>query len=62
MRTFDGYTTSVITAAAAVRRVLDGAHPSGFQTPARVFGPEFILEAGAGTLEERQGARDGAAA
>ena len=28
---------------AAVRRVLDGSHRSGFQTPARVFGPEFIL-------------------
>jgi short subunit dehydrogenase-like uncharacterized protein len=62
MSTFDGYTTSVITAAAAVRRVLDGSHRSGFQTPARVFGAEFILEAGAGTLEERKGAREGAPA
>lgn len=43
MRTRDGYTVSVLTAAAAVARVLQGEWSPGFQTPSRVFGADFIL-------------------
>ena len=50
MRTQDGYTASVLTAAAAVRRVLAGDCPPGFQTPSRVFGPVFVIDAGAAAL------------
>jgi short subunit dehydrogenase-like uncharacterized protein len=62
MSTFDGYTTSVITAAAAVDRVLAGGRRPGFQTPARVFGPAFILEAGGGALDDQPMRIGGAAA
>jgi short subunit dehydrogenase-like uncharacterized protein len=51
MRAPDGYTSSVLTATAIVRRVLAGAAVAGFQTPARVFGPEFVLEVGGAVLE-----------
>ena len=61
MHTFDGYTTSVITAAAAVRRVLAGEVKPGFQTPSTLFGAEFILDAGAAVLEGAQGVQAGAA-
>lgn len=44
MRTLDGYTVSVLTAAAAVRKVLAGEWIPGFQTPSRVFGADFILD------------------
>ncbi len=40
----DGYTLTALTAVAAVRRVLAGGVPAGFQTPAMAFGPDFILE------------------
>jgi short subunit dehydrogenase-like uncharacterized protein len=43
MRTLDGYTVSVLTASAAVEQVLEGTLAAGFQTPARVFGADFIL-------------------
>jgi short subunit dehydrogenase-like uncharacterized protein len=52
MRTLDGYTVSVITAAAAVMRVLAGAGAPGFQTPAAVFGPDFVLALGCAELEQ----------
>ena len=52
MRTRDGYTTSVATAAEAVRRVLAGTARPGFETPARIFGPRFILETGCAALDE----------
>ncbi len=51
MRTLDGYTVSVLTSAAAIRRVLAGDWSRGFQTPARIFGPEFILDVGGAVLE-----------
>ncbi|HEY1560691.1 MAG TPA: saccharopine dehydrogenase NADP-binding domain-containing protein [Caulobacteraceae bacterium] len=51
MRTFDGYTASVLTAAAAVRRVLAGDWSPGFQTPSLIFGPRFMLDEGAAELE-----------
>jgi short subunit dehydrogenase-like uncharacterized protein len=52
MRTLDGYTASVLTAAAAVERVLAGDAAAGFQTPARVFGADFIFDLGCATLDE----------
>jgi len=51
IRTRDGYTTSVATAAEAVRRVAAGAARPGFETPARVFGARFILETGCAWLD-----------
>ena len=61
MRTQDGYTVSELAAAAAaVQRVLAGDWPPGFQTPARVFGADFILGLGCASLDaapERAGGR-----
>ena len=51
MRTKDGYTVSELTAAAAVERVLAGDASPGFQTPARVFGADFILGLGCASLD-----------
>lgn len=51
MRTRDGYTVSVETAAAAVLRVLRGDWSPGFQTPSRVFGADFILGLGCAWLD-----------
>ena len=62
MRTPDGYTSSVLTASAIVRRVLAGAAVAGFQTPARVFGPDFVLEEGGAALETPAEQIGGAAA
>ncbi len=39
----EGYTFTVLTALAVIRRVLAGTLPEGYQTPARVFGPDFAL-------------------
>ncbi len=52
MRTRDGYTVSVETATAAVKRVLKGEWTAGFQTPSRVFGADFILGLGCAALLE----------
>jgi len=52
MRTLDGYSASVLTAAAAVERVLAGDAWPGFQTPARVFGADFIFGLGCAALDE----------
>lgn len=52
MRTRDGYTVSELTAAAAVEEVLNGNWKRGFQTPARVFGSDFILGLGCAELEK----------
>jgi short subunit dehydrogenase-like uncharacterized protein len=51
MRTLDGYSVSVLTATEAVRKVLSGQWSPGFQTPARIFGPRFVLEVGGAVLE-----------
>jgi len=40
----EGYTLTARTAVAAARRVLAGGVPTGFQTPSRAFGADFILE------------------
>lgn len=60
MRTKDGYTVSELTAAAAVRRVLAGDWSAGFQTPARVFGADFILDLGCAVLDAGSEVRTGA--
>lgn len=51
LHTLDGYGTSVLTAAEAVRRILGGSAPLGFQTPARAFGSGFVVDARAGWFE-----------
>ncbi len=43
LRTPEGYTLTCMTGLEIVRRVLDGQAVSGFQTPAKLFGPDFIL-------------------
>lgn len=43
LRTPDGYRFTAITALAVVERVLAGEWHSGFQTPARVYGADFVL-------------------
>ena len=40
----DGYDLTVQAALAAVSRVLAGAVPAGYHTPATAFGPNFVLE------------------
>ena len=44
LRTPEGYTLTAHTAVEAVRRVLAGDAPAGFQTPSRAFGPDWILQ------------------
>jgi short subunit dehydrogenase-like uncharacterized protein len=39
----DGYTLTALTAVAAVAKVAEGVVATGFQTPSRAFGPDFIL-------------------
>ena len=43
LQTPEAYTLTAHTAASIARRVLDGDLEPGFQTPARLFGPDFIL-------------------
>lgn len=40
----EGYTTTALTALAVVERVLAGQVTVGFQTPAKMYGADFILE------------------
>jgi len=40
----EGYAWTAITAVSAVQKILAGSAPVGFQTPARAFGADFILE------------------
>jgi short subunit dehydrogenase-like uncharacterized protein len=39
----EGYTLTVGAALATVARVLAGQAPAGFQTPAKAYGPDFVL-------------------
>lgn len=43
LTTPNAYRLTALSAVAAVERVLTGNVPVGFQTPARAFGPEFVL-------------------
>jgi len=40
----DGYTTTALTALNITQRILDGNFVVGFQTPAKAFGPDLVLE------------------
>lgn len=51
LHTGDGYSTTTATAAAIARHVLGGDRRDGFQTPARQFGGDFILELGCARLD-----------
>lgn len=44
LRTPEGYTLTAHTAVEAVRRVLAGDAPAGFQTPSRAYGADWIIE------------------
>jgi short subunit dehydrogenase-like uncharacterized protein len=44
MRTPEGYKLTAMTAVSAVRKVLAGNAPTGFQTPSLAYGPDWILE------------------
>lgn len=43
LRTPEGYTLTALTALAIVERVRAGQAPTGFQTPSRAYGADFIL-------------------
>lgn len=44
LRTPEGYTLTARTSVEAVRRILAGEAPAGFQTPSRAYGPDWILQ------------------
>jgi short subunit dehydrogenase-like uncharacterized protein len=44
MRTPDGYELTARTAVLSLEKTLAGGARPGFQTPSRVFGPDFVLE------------------
>lgn len=48
----EGYTLTAMTSLLVVRRVLEGNAPAGFQTPAKVYGPDLVLEAEGVTRED----------
>lgn len=52
LRTPEAYTLTAATAVEAVRRVLGGDAPAGFQTPSRAYGPDWILEFDGVTRED----------
>lgn len=43
LETPDGYTLTAAASVAIVEKVLAGQAPPGFQTPARAYGPDFVL-------------------
>jgi short subunit dehydrogenase-like uncharacterized protein len=44
MRTPEGYALTAMTAVAIAQRVIAGDAPIGFQTPARAYGADFVLQ------------------
>ena len=44
LHTPDGYSFTPLSALAIAQRVLAGDSPTGFQTPAGAYGPDFILD------------------
>jgi len=44
LQTPEGYTLTALTALAIVQKVLKGDAPIGFQTPAKAYGADFVLE------------------
>lgn len=53
LRTAEAYGLSQVSAAAIVQRVLAGDLEPGFQTPARVYGPDLVLTLGKPASVER---------
>jgi saccharopine dehydrogenase (NAD+, L-lysine-forming) len=52
MHAGDGYTVSVATACAMIRRTLAGDWAPGFRTPASLYGSRFITDLGCAELEK----------
>ncbi len=52
MRTPDGYTLTALTAVALAARAAAGDAPIGFQTPAKAYGPDFVLSIEGVTRED----------
>lgn len=48
----EGYTLTALTSLAVVERVLAGKHQAGFQTPAKLYGPDLVMEIGGVTRED----------
>ncbi|MFN2316294.1 MAG: trans-acting enoyl reductase family protein [Gemmatimonadales bacterium] len=48
----NGYQLTALAALAAVRKVLGGGAPPGFQTPSRAYGPDFVLQLDGITRED----------
>jgi short subunit dehydrogenase-like uncharacterized protein len=48
----NGYQLTALAALAAVRKVLAGEAPPGFQTPSRAFGPDFVMQLDGVTRED----------
>ena len=44
LRTPEGYTLTAMTSVEAVRRVLTGDVPIGFQTPSKAYGADWIMK------------------
>jgi len=44
LRTPEGHTLTARTSVEAIRRVLAGDAPAGFQTPSRAYGADWILQ------------------
>lgn len=44
MRTPHSYTLTALASLAVVERVLSGHAPAGYQTPAKAYGADFVLE------------------
>ncbi len=47
-----GVEWTIRTALAVVQKVLAGNHPAGFQTPAKAYGPDFVMETEGITRED----------
>lgn len=58
LTTPEGYTLTALTALAAIEKVLTGNAPIGFQTPAKAYGPDFILEVKGTTRQDLAVKRD----
>lgn len=52
LKTPEGYTLTAMTAWDIAKRCVAGAAQPGFQTPSRVFGPDYILSFGGVTRED----------
>ncbi|MFO0751666.1 MAG: saccharopine dehydrogenase, partial [Myxococcota bacterium] len=50
LETPEGYTTTAYAALALAKRVTEGQLTTGFQTPAKAYGPDLILQVVAGCV------------